>query len=95
MRGQEKSVGKDTSPRRLWQPHHHRTRATEWKHLNKISLRYNHSPCELLCVGAGEAEDESGTHAISGDERTGKKQEMGWGSDECGPAELEGLDTTR
>lgn len=63
--------------------------------MNKISLRYNHSPCELLCVGAGEAEDESGTHAISGDERTGKKQEMGWGSDECGPAELEGLDTTR
>lgn len=79
MRGQEKSVGKDTFPRRLWQPHHHRTRVTGLKHLNKISLRYNHSPCELLRVGAGEAEDEPGTHAISGDERTGKKQEMGWG----------------
>ena len=31
--------------------------------------RCNHSPCESLRAGAGDAEDESGTHAISGDER--------------------------
>ena len=39
--------------------------------------RCNHSPCESLRAGAGDAEDESGTHTISGDER--KEGNRRWG----------------